>query len=468
MKLYDEEELRKKNEKSKKAKNIVLVSIIITFILIVVLMITIYYLIYNPDKITITLNGTEDVELENMMITKVSDEGNTIMYFPIRNIASKFGYNSNNGDYGVNVENPTNCYIESENEVAIFTENSNIIYKIDKSATSNRTDSEYEEVKVNNPVIKENDMLYVETDGLAKSFNLYIDTNKQKKRVSINTLNNLVLSVKKIVENNKLGKLDEKFVNQKAILDNMMVIESEFDRKKGVRNCSTNEEILGFQFDDITYIPEKKFFLIKKDGKVGIIDKEKVLRIKPQYDKLTLIDSQNGLYLAEDGLSCGVLDENGNTKIYLEYNKIGVDINEYRDNGLKNGYVLLDNIIPVKKDDKWYFFKIQKQQNAEGTNVIQCIQMEMGNFEAIGCKSKNARGTVSNLMVIPEYNVILVQMHGKFGFITGDGKPASGLIYTDAYIETSLGVKDYYVIDSNGNKIRVIDEFEKNGITKVK
>lgn len=468
MNLYDEDELRKKNEKNKKMKNIVLVSIIITIILIVVLMITIYSLVYNPNKITITLDGKEDTQLESMMITKVSDEGNTIMYYPIRNIASKFGYNSNNGDYGVNVEDSKNCYIESENEVAIFTENSNIIYKIDKSATSNRNDSDYEEVRVNNPVIKENDMLYVETEGLEKAFNLYIETNKQMKKISINTLNTLVASVEKIVENNKLGKLDEKFANQKAILDDMMVIESEYDRKKGVRSCSTKEEILGFQFDDITYIPEKKFFLIQKDGKVGIIDNEKNLRIKPQYDKLTLIDSQNGLYLAEDAPSCGVIDENGNTKIYLEYDKIGVDINDFRDNGLKNGYVLLDNIIPVKKDNKWYFFKIQKQQNADGTNIIQCIQMEMGNFEAIGCVSKNARGTVSNLMIIPEYNVILVQMHGRYGFVTGDGKPASGLIYTDAYIETSFGVKDYYVVDSNGNKIRIIDEFEKNGITKVK
>ena len=51
MKLYDEEELRIKNEKTKKTKNLILVSIILSVVLIVLLMGVIYYLIYNPNKI---------------------------------------------------------------------------------------------------------------------------------------------------------------------------------------------------------------------------------------------------------------------------------------------------------------------------------------------------------------------------------------------------------------------------------
>ena len=115
MKLYDEEELRIKNEKNKKMKNLILVSIILTVVLIVLLMGVIYYLIYNPNKITIRIDGIEDEKVEEMLITKNDYDGNTIVYFPIRKIASRFGYSSNNGDYKRNVENTENCYIESEN-----------------------------------------------------------------------------------------------------------------------------------------------------------------------------------------------------------------------------------------------------------------------------------------------------------------------------------------------------------------
>ena len=286
-------------KKAKKMKNLILVSIILTVVLIVLLMGVIYYLIYNPNKITIRIDGSEDEKVEEMLITKNDYDGSTIVYFPIRKIASKFGYSSNNGDYERNVENTENCYIESENEVAIFTENSNTIYKIDKTIQRNKDDYEYEEIELENPIIKENDLLYVDIEGLEKAFNLYIDTNNKMKRISITTLNTLISSAEKKIAENKYGALDEKFSNRKALLDNMMVIESETEGKKGVIDFSNKNEILGFQYDDITYIPSNESFLIKKDDKVGIIGNDKIVKIKPQYDSLTLIDSNNGLYLAE-------------------------------------------------------------------------------------------------------------------------------------------------------------------------
>lgn len=468
MKLYDEEELRKKNEKSKKIKNLILVSIIFTVILIVLIIGLIYYIVYNPNKITIYLNGKESETLENMIITKIADDGSTICYFPIREAASLFEYNSNNGDYGANVENTENCYIESENEVAIFTQDSNIIYKIDKTTERNNIDSEYEEVIVDTPIISENDILYADTEGFSKAFNLYIRINKKMKKINITTLDNCIASAQKIVEDNNLGELDDKFANKKAILDNMMVIESEYDGKKGVRNYTTKEEILGFQYDDITYIPEKESFLIKKNDKVGIIGSDSLVRIKPQYDNLTLIDIKNGLYLAEDNKKYGILDEYGNLKVYFEYSKIGVDISEYKDNGLKSGYILLGKIIPAQKfDGKWIFFSIESQKNADGSNNVQCTKIENGDFDGIGCVTKMARGVTSNLMVIKDYNIIVVQKYNYYGFMDIQGKPALGLTYSDAYIETTSGQTYYYAIDRFGKQIQVIEELKNRGYNKI-
>lgn len=469
MKLYDEEELRMKNEKSRKVKNLVLVSIIFTVVLIFLIIGAIYYLIYNPNKITITVDGKESEAIENMIITKTADDGSTICYFPIRQMASNFGYNSNDGDYGRNVESTENCFIESENEVAIFTQDSNIIYKIDKTTKNNNTDSEYEEVHIENPVIRENDALYVDTEGLAKSFNFNINTNKKMKKISITKLDTLITAAEKKVKDNKLGKLDEKFVNRKAILDNMMVIESDYDGQKGVRNYSTREEILGFQYDDITYIPSKEAFLIEKNSKVGIIGSDRIVKIRPQYDKLTLIDSVNGLYLAEDNGFFGIIDENGNTKIHLEHSKIGVDLNDFKDNGLKNGYVLLGNLIPVQDNGIWGFYKIESTKNSDGSMNVQCTKMQNDEFSGIGCKSKVTRGTVSNLMVIEEYGMVVVQKQGTYyGFMNQDGILPIGAAFTDIYAETTSGQKNYFMVYfKDGKTYNATEALEKAGYSKV-
>ena len=60
MKLYDEEELRRKNEKSNKIRKLVAIGMFTTLVLIIALMGIIYYLIYNPNKITVYLSGKED------------------------------------------------------------------------------------------------------------------------------------------------------------------------------------------------------------------------------------------------------------------------------------------------------------------------------------------------------------------------------------------------------------------------
>ena len=472
MKLYDEEELRIKNEKTKKTKNLILVSIILTVVLIVLLMGVIYYLIYNPNKITIRVNGSEDENIEEMLITKNTYDGKTIIYFPIRNIASKFGYKSNNGDYGRNVENSENCYIESENEVAIFTENSNTIYKIDK--TIERNEDNYEEITIDNVVIKENGVLYVDIEGLGKSFNLKIEINEKMKRIYMTTLDSLITSTQNLLNEKKYGKLDEKFANRKALLDNMIVIENEDEneRKKGVIDSTTRNEILGFQYDDITYIPSNESFLIKKDEKFGIIGKDRIPKIKPQYDSLTLIDSTNGLYLAEDNTFFGVIDENQNLKIHFEYKKIGVDVSQFVENDIKNGYVLLGELIPAQRvsDEKWVFYRIKSTTNSDGKKNVECNLIENTTFDSIGClaNSSEGMGIVSGLMLIKEYKLVVVQKNGYYGFMDLNGNSALGLIFTNAFIETESGISDYYAMDYYGNRIKIVDELEKKGYRKEK
>ncbi len=473
MKLYDEEELRRKNEKSNKIRKLVVIGMFTTLVLIIALMGIIYYLIYNPNKITVYLSGKEDENLESNLTLIASEDGKSqIVYFPIRKIADKFGYKSYDGDYSVNVEGKENCYIENEKEVAIFSLNSNTIYKIDKTIQNNNQESEYEEYKIENPIKQQNGELFVDLEGLRKGFNLSVSYSNKTKKITINKLDEYINSASKYITQKKYGKLDEKFANQKALLDNMMIIETESNGLKGVRSYSEDKEILGAQYNDITYIPQKSSFIVQKNSKVGIIGNDGIVKIKPLYDKLTLIDDENGLYLAENDRFFGVIDSNENIKIYLEYQKIGVDISQFKQNGLKKGYVLLDKIIPAQKDGKWILFKIESTNNPDESKNVQCRNLFENNkygidyIDNIGCITGTNRGTVTNLLLIKEYNVILVQKYQKYGFLNVDGNPASNMIYQDAFIETTSGKKDYFVVDGNGNTLRVEDELRKVGTIK--
>ncbi len=474
MKLYDEEELRKKNEKNKKMKNFILISIICTIVLIVLLMMGIYYLIQNPNKITIMYNGKENEKMENMIMTKSDYNEETIVYFPIRQVASLMGYNSGNGDYGKNVESLDNCYIESEKEVAIFSVDSNLIYKIDKTKKDNNPESDYkyEEVKIDNKIIKDDNLLYIDIEGLEEAFNLYITVDSKKKKIDITPLDTLIKSAQNMITTKKLGKLDEKFVNNKAILDNMIVVESsDYDGKKGVRNFSNGEEILGFQYDDITYVPSKESFLVEKDDKVGIIGSDGIVKIKPEYDNLILIDSENGLYLAEDNTNFGVIDENQNSKIFFEYKKIGVDISQFKENDIRNEYVLFGKLIPAQRasDGKWIFYRINSTTNSNGEKNVECnIIQDMG-FETIGCivSNINNRGIVNNLMIIKEYNLVIVGNYGTYGIMDSNGKDVLGRIFKSMFLETTSGVTDYIAMDGDGNTIKIIDELKNKGYEKI-
>lgn len=459
MALYDEEEIRKEKENSKKIGRYIAISIIIVLISIFVLIGIIYYLTFNPNKITIYLDGKQNIELEEVLEVVADADGTTTIYAPIRTIASKFGYTSSNGDYTTPSEDKSSCHVISEKEIAIFNVNSNVIYKIDKTIET----TEYEEVKIENDIIEKNGELHADEQGLEQGFNISISYNEQKKEIYIYTLDKVIETATSYAAKNNYT-LDESFVNQKAILDNMMVVINE-NELQGVIDFSTGKEILGIQYDEITYIPQKSVFLIKKNEKVGMISKDGTTKISPKYDELTLIDNEYELYLAKNNGLSGVIDINEKIIIYLEYEQIGVeDISNYEQNGIKNGYLLLNKLIPVKQDEKWGFFIIDVQ-NVNGEKTITSRQITNIEYENIGCISETNKSVVYNLLLIEDYNVVVVGKNEKYTFMNLEGKEVLSCVFDDIYMEVSAGNKKYNMIYNN--KIyNVIENLEKAGVTK--
>ncbi len=454
MNLYEIEEQRKQKEKNKKMTRYIVISIVIIVVLIVALMCAIYFLVNNPNRIRVYLDGKETPKIAELLITETKEDGTSSIYAPIRDIASYLNYESSNGAYTTASEDPDSCYIKNKNEIAIFNLNSNIIYKLDRTADN----ADYEYVKIENKVIKKDNKLYVEQEGLEKSFNISFKYNEKEKKIQIYTLDYYVGEAQKKIKKLGYQETELSFANQKALLDNMLVALSS-DDQYCVINFSTGAEILGKQYDEITYIPQKSAFLVEYNNKVGIISSDGSTKIKANYDRLTLIDDENELYLAQLNGLYGVIDINEKNVIYIEYDKIGIDITDFKENEVKSGYILLNKLIPVQQNNKWGFFDITGKQI---TNL---------EYDKIGCITSTSKNVAYNLLVIPDYNVIAVGKNNRYTFMDLQGKEVFACVFEDLYMELQSGKLMYYMVgkDNDGETDRtgeVTQYLEKIGITK--
>ena len=325
------------------------------------------------------------------------------------------------------------CNIRNEHEVEIFTLNSNEITKVDLLSKS----SSYEKIEIDEEVFKKDEQLYTTKKGLEQAFHITIEYDSKNNVISMYSLDTYITSLitpdaqgQTIIQKYGYEKIDEDYVNQQAIIDDMIVVVTE-QNKYGVINYSTGEPILGVQYDSIKYLPQNSAFLVKTNNKYGIIDKEGKTKIQPIYDTLEQIDSKKQLYLVSNNKLYGIVNLNGQEIIHLEYDKIGIDISKFTENDITNGYIIADTLIPVCQEDVWGFFDVN------GKQVTDLI------YENVGCVTQNSQGTSHNVLLIPNYNIIIVEKVGLYGGINLEGKEELSTIYNEIYMQTVSG-QNYY------------------------
>lgn len=406
------------NKNSKKTAKIILIVIILLLIAIMCVFGIIIYL--QGTEIKLYVNGSQNDKVLSMM---VEDDDGTI-YFPIKEIASFLGYSAYDGQYIDKSEDASKCYIQSENDITNFVLNSKKIYTLSTSNESN-----YEYYYLQKPVKAINGKLYVTSEGIEKAFNVSFTYDKNKKNIYIYTIQYLIeLYTTKVLDYGYTGISDD-FINQKAILNNMLIVTN--GKNNGVIDLNGNS-IIEAKYDDIKYIPNSEDFLVKSNNKVGIISSNRGMKVQILYDSLELIDSDLGLYLAKRDNKFGIIDSNGNVKIHIEYDEIGIDNSKFEKNGIKSKYILADNLIPVRKDKNWGLF------NRNGERVVD---FEFDSFGYIATTNKDA----INLLVVPEYNVLVANKNGKYALINSSGKKLCAPVIDDVYMTISSGDKHYYM-----------------------
>ena len=426
--------MMEEEKKNKRLMKIIIIVIVLLAIILLALFGAIAYL--SSTKLKFVVNGQATKVPDGMFI--IEEDGN--VYISIKQFAELVGYETFNGEYKlISEEDPTKCYIRSQNEIASFTLELDKIYKTKPGVTNN-----FEYYSISKPVKNVNGILYAPMDAMVLATNSQITYTKENNQITVFTLPYLVTyyNSKLQTEGKYLG-LSENFDNQKAILYNMFVVQKE-DGTMGVIS-GTGEDIIGTKYIDINFLENtKEFFVTTEEKTVGIILPTGKFKIVPSYQELKLMDKESKLYLAKKNDKYGVIDDNGKIIIYLEYDKIGIEPSDFKSDDITNEYILLDTCIPVKKSDKWGLY---------GKNGNMILPVE---YEGLGFEGTTKDKGTNKVLIIPDYDAIVVKKDKMYGLVDTKGKELIPCILEEIYSITEAGQNNYY-ITYQGNKINLQD-----------
>lgn len=435
------------DEKTNRTKKIIKISIILAVILFfIVLAIMLYFNYVESQTLKLYVNR-QRMEIPQNLFSYDQNSGK--LYVSIEDLSKIAGYEYYRGDYNKLTEENTKCYVNNKKEVAGFESGSNQMYKADP--TSNSTD--YDWYTMSEPARTINGRIYVDSEDAGIGLNVKIKYNQEYNRIEIVTLDYLVSYYESVVTSDYgYAGVAQEFKNQKALLYDLIVVrkqESKDEYKYGVITVD-NKDIIGTKYDAIEFIEVSQDFYVTTNKKVGILSNEGAQKIEPSYDDIKILDNDLRLYYVKNGNYYGVLDKNGKRVVYIEYEKIGVDTTQFKNNEIKNSMLLFDNCIPVMKAKKWGAFDIN------GNPIIPT------NFDSFGCINSTQKDpSRNNVIIIPEVEGIVVCQNGKYGIIDARGKYIAPCAFDSIYSITNLG-EDTYYLEYNGQQITISDYVKLN------
>ena len=338
MNIYDSQPVEDEKVKSKKMMIILGIAMAVLFVLILCIIFYISYIEKNTLKLYI---DNSKISLKSDMVLV----NNGDIFISIDDIAEKIGYEKNNGEYKSHyVEDASKRYLENKYETVSYITDSDEIYKAILPASQNE-EIEYEYFKIDKPVFKSNDKMYISIDGLCKGCNLGYSYTKENNTIKIYTLDYFCsLYATKMPESVELSERDdvETYKNRKALLYDMVVVKNSTG-KYGVKDPSGNA-IIGEKYKSMAFVEGEEEFIVETDeGKFGIIDKKGTIKFEPDYASIKEIDKTRGLYLVSKKSSTsriqyGIVNRSERTIVYIEYEQIGIDKNEFPANNIENQY----------------------------------------------------------------------------------------------------------------------------------
>jgi len=473
------------NEINSNKKNNKTVTGIVVAIMILIVLAIILVAVINQIKAK-TFKFYVDGKSTNVSKSVFVDQDGT-RYINIKTIAELVGYEYNNGEYNnPYVEDKTKCYVKGNNEIASFISESSKMYKVvldegtakdennKDNNTSNNTANNTSNTNTNNTTknttnntVKDvattaedktenveyftlsNDIklidgsLYATEQGIKLGFNISFSYNEKNNRIDIYSLDYLSKYYSGKIANSVLDDTCE-FSNKKLLMYNMALVKNS-EGDYGVSNL-TGESIIGTKYKKIKFIESSNDFIVTtENNKQGILSLKKsgaetevIVKISPQYDEIKQLDKDLDLFLVKDNNKYGVINGAGKIIVYIEYDKIGIDITNFVNNEIDNPYILYQKYIPVMKDAKWGIID---------TSGNITLNLE---YDALGCtQGISINKTENNVLLIPDVKGIVVYQNGLYGVMNITGTKLVPTAVQEIYKVSSSGVNTYYMTYNN-------------------
>lgn len=437
MELYEEVE----NKKKSKLPMIIGICLTILIVIIIAIIGTIIYL--EGVILKVSIDGQSNSNIEKLLYFPEDDAGK--VYIPIRAIAKYLNYEDYRGDYNVKSEDSSKCYVKNDNEIAMFTKDSDRLVET-------RGDADYEYLTLDEKVFEKDGELYTTPTGIEKAFNVLFQYDSGKKKITIYTMNYLnQYYASKLKIDGQTTELSKEYADGKAIFEDMMIVIK--NKQYGVLNVETGEAVLENKYEEIKYLPATSDFLVKSNGKYGVIGKDATVKVRGTYDEIKIMDNQNGLYLVKQNNLYGVVNTKGEVIMQPEYRQIGVDMSKYSNSGIENQYVLLNEVIPVENSENmWGIFSVSGEK-------IRDFE-----FSGIGCSVSSSSQSSGSYpaIVIPGYKIIIVEKDKHYNLMTTSGEElVPTYVLENIYMKTNSGTGEntYYMAYNNNEKVMSVEEW---------
>lgn len=448
-----------KKKKEGKGKKIVAISIVVLVIALIILITVIVAMQQAIDEqLKINVNGKKYKLPANLVITH---DGTT--YLSISVLASYTGYEFYNGEYKEYTEDREKGYVQCENEIATFSANSNAIYKTN---AFNLQNLDYQALEL--PVVLQNDILYASIQDIGKILNSKVFFRQSDNTIIVQTMPYLISYYEKQVGQYGYDGLAEDFVTQKAVVYDMLVVKKE--ESYGVVSTQDFSRIIGTRYEKMVFIESTQEFVVTSGGKTGLLSKDGESKIGLRYDEIGLIDTRQRLYYAKNDNLMGVLNGNGRVIVYLEYNALGFNRENFPYENVKNNMYVYDNCIPIMK------LEVRQTGTDKDGNPIT-VEIErwgladkLGNillnteYDSLGYVETSTQDrSINNVATIPKISGIVIGKDGKYGVVSSIGKMIIPIEFDRIYSITNEG-KDEFYLEQDGRTIRLDKYISDNKI----
>lgn len=431
-------EMEDKTKKTTDLSSKILIAIIVCVLLIIVL-ISILLMNLQQESFSITVDGKVNTSVTKEKLLATIDE---TTYINIEEFAKLVGYEYHQGEYKAFTIEQDKCYVQGTKETASFYLNDNKVRKL----PVNELTEEYQEYTVEKTIKEQNDKMYASIEAINKAFNVVI--NEESKSLDIYTLDYLVSTYDaKVKQWGYEGISDQTFENQKSLLYGYLIVRKEGGLFK-IIDINNTKEIVSDKYNEIEFVENtEEFFVTNSLGQVGIINLDGTTKIEPVYNSISVLDKNENLYLIQKSNKYGVVKSGNITVIFPEYDSIGLDS---KGSGSYQ-YLLLDTLIPVRKNSKWGAF------DTKG-NLVYDVE-----YDGIGCyitsiDVNNTKKVVDSVVTIERCKGIVVKKSDKYGLLDVTGKELVPVAVTAIYQFDNIEDEDskYYML-YNGKKINIIE-----------